>query len=111
MSSTFEWNDIAGAFPWLTDWMAGPSGQVSSVFFALSETHVLLDAGAPDDDDALGADEPPNPSGPELSVAAEATRAPPSTSPTTATESAARRTHAFVHVDRTRFIATSRTST
>jgi hypothetical protein len=111
MSSTFEWNDIAGALPWVTDWIAGPSGQVSRVFFALSETHELLDGGALEDDDGLEADEPPKPSGPELSGAAEATRAPPSTTPTTATESAARWTHAFVHPDRTRFIATSRTST
>jgi hypothetical protein len=91
MSSTFEWNDIAGALPWGTDWIAGPSGQTSRAFLALSETH----AGPEEDDDEEedGVEGPPKPS----SVAARATPPPR----TRATRTAGTPTHNV----RTRFIA------
>ncbi len=103
MSSTFEWNDIAGALPWGTDWMAGPSGQVSRVFLAESETHAGPEEVDPeeDEDEVEG---PPKPSAPPESVAALATRTPPSARPSTTAGTPN-------HKDRTRFISTSRTST
>src|ERR1700722_13738746 len=103
MSSTFEWNDIAGALPWGTDWMAGPSGQTSMFFLAVSETHAGPDELDEDEEEDDGVEGPPRPS----SVAAIAARPPPSTSAST---TAGTPTH-LTHAHRTRFIATSRTST
>src|ERR1700722_2566719 len=106
MSSTFEWNDIAGALPWGTDWMAGPSGQTSMFFLAWSETHTGPDEVDADEEEDAGVEGPPKPSGPPESVAAAAGRAPPSTRAST---TAGTPTHE--RTQRTRFIATSRTST
>jgi hypothetical protein len=112
MSSTFEWKDIVGALPdGCVIPARGPPGHASSDFLALSVTH----AEPPDEDDDEDGGEgegvvadfdgalspPPNPSGSDAS--ARASTATPQTNSTVEMTKA--------HTDRTRFIATSRTST
>src|ERR1035438_8834650 len=79
MSSTLFGSDIAGALPCGTDWMAGPSGQMSRVFFAWSEMHCdPEEADEPEEvDDGEADEEPPRPSGPVEFLAAPASRDPP----------------------------------
>jgi len=58
-------------------------------------------------DDGEADEEPPRPSGPVEFVAADASREPPNVRPRTRAGNPAR----FIHANKTRFIATSRTST
>jgi hypothetical protein len=108
MSSTFEWKAIVGVLLWGPDWMAGPSGQTSRLFFAESGTQTGPELEPDDEDDEEPDEPPPKPS----SVAAPAILAAPITNPkakawaTTMRPSEAKPNEPF-----TRFIVTSRTST
>jgi hypothetical protein len=111
MSSTFEWKDMVGAFPWpLTSKFFGPPfGHTSRFFFAWSETQTGPELVLPEEsgfDDCEGEEDDEDDDGvvgkssfADESAARE-TRAPPATSAMMTSEN-----------DRTRFILTSRTST